>query len=88
MAVDRKYGRVTLEHGNIGEDEPVVVFRAQDRLLPKVLAYYRLFCWKAGSPRRHLEIIDNSLADVEAWQGANEPKTPDSETSRSWGFGT
>jgi len=85
MPVDRKYGRVTLEHGNhIPEDEPVVVFRAKDMLLPKVLAYYRLFCWKAGSPRRHLSLIDDSLAAVEAWQRENPPKVPDSETSRAW----
>jgi hypothetical protein len=84
MAIDRKYGRVTLEHGHIGEDEPVVVFRATDKLLPKVLAYYRLFCWKAGSPRRHLELIDDSLQAVEGWQQQNPAKTPDSEASREW----
>lgn len=37
MAIDLKYGRVTLENADIGEDEPVVVFRARDALLPKVL---------------------------------------------------
>lgn len=84
MAIDRKYGRVTLEHGTIGPDEPVVVFRATDRLLPKVLAYYRLFCWKAGSPRRHLSLIDDSLAAVEAWQADNPVRVPDSESSRAW----
>lgn len=57
MAYDRKYGKVTTEFGNIGEDEPVVVFRAQDVLLPKVLAYYHLFCMKIGSPRFHLNLI-------------------------------
>ena len=30
MGIDAKYGRVTTERGDIGEDEPVVVFRAQD----------------------------------------------------------
>ena len=86
MAIDRKYGRVKLEHGTIGEDEPVVVFRAQDRLLPKVLAYYRLFCWKEGSPQRHLELVDASLAAVEQWQteGFHRVHTPDSESSRAW----
>jgi hypothetical protein len=38
MAVDKKYGRVTLENGSIGEDEPVVVFRAQDVVLPRLLS--------------------------------------------------
>jgi hypothetical protein len=84
MAIDTKYGRVTLEHGNVGEDEPVVVFRAKDKLLPKVLMYYHLFCMKAGSPKRHLDIIWDTLQKVYAWQDENETKTPDSEASKAW----
>lgn len=84
MAVDGKYGRVTLEHGDIGEDEPVVVFRARDTLLPKLLAYYHLFCMKAGSPKRHLDLIFNDRERVRAWQQENRPKLPDSEASRAW----
>jgi hypothetical protein len=82
MAIDAKYGRVTLEHGTIGEDEPVVVFRAQDALLPKVLMYYHLFCLKAGSPRRHLGMILNALERVQAWQASNDTKTPSSDGAR------
>jgi len=84
MAIDHKYGRVTLEHGSIGEDEPVVVFRAKDKLLPKLLAYYHLFCLKAGSPKRHLDLILESREKVQIWQDANEPRTPTSENSRDW----
>lgn len=84
MGIDRKYGKVTTEFGNIGEDEPVVVFRAKDMLLPKVLAYYHLFCLKAGSPRRHLNIILNTKEIVEEWQDKNEVKVPDSENSKAW----
>lgn len=54
MAVDGKYGRVTLEHGDIGEDEQVVVFRAQDSLLPKVLAW-----WQENEAR----MLDRDLVD-------------------------
>jgi len=57
MALDGKYGRVTLERGDIGEDEPVVVFRAQDALLPKVLDWYATECLKAGSPRHHVDLV-------------------------------
>lgn len=83
MAVDRKYGRITLQHGNVGDDEPVVVFRAQDKLLPKLLAYYHLFCLKEGSPRRHLDIILNTKETVEEWQNSNFSKvrTPNSKSS-------
>ncbi len=86
MAVDRKYGKVTLEHGDIGEDEPVVVFRARDKTLPKVLAYYHLFCMKEGSSRRHLNIILNTRDRIIAWQIKNLDgvRVPNSEASRAW----
>lgn len=86
MAIDHKYGKVTLEHGSIGEDEPVVVFRASDTLLPKLLGYYHLFCLRAGSPKRHLDIILQSREIVMGWQENNPIRTriPNSENSRSW----
>ena len=84
MGYDRKYGKVTLEHGNIGEDEPVVVFRARDIVLPEILAYYVLRCLKKGSPRRHINIILNTLDVIKEWQSKNTTKIPDSETSKQW----
>lgn len=86
MAVDGKYGKVTLEHGTIGEDEPVVVFRAADMLLPKLLGYYHLFCLKIGAPRRHLDLILTTRSEVLAWQHDNPDLTgaPNSESSRAW----
>jgi hypothetical protein len=79
MAIDTKYGRVSTEFGTIGEDEPVVVFRAQDRLLPKVLKMYRYFCELAGSPTHHLEIIDEAAQRIKRWQEGNPTRTPNSD---------
>jgi hypothetical protein len=86
MGFDRKYGVVTTEHGEIPDDEPVVVFRARDALLPALLAKYQQMCLEAGSPPRHYELISESLASVESWQRANPDRvrTPDSERSREW----
>ena len=84
MAIDRKYGRVTLEHGTVADDEPVVVFRAQDRLLPELLSLYRSLCFEASSPRRHLDLIDDSAEAVLNWQDSHPIRTPDSESSREW----
>lgn len=84
MAIDLKYGRVTMENGSIGEDEQVVIFRASDELLPKVLAYYHLFCLKAGSPKRHLDLILENRDLVIAWQQEYGCRTPNSENSREW----
>jgi hypothetical protein len=81
MGYNLKYGNITTEFGNIGENEPVMVFRAQDKLLPKVLAYYHLFCLKEGSPRRHLDIILDTKDAVEQWQQKNKTKVPTSESS-------
>jgi hypothetical protein len=80
MGVDGKYGKVTTEFGDIGEDEPVVVFRSQDKLLPKVMSYYLLFCIKAGSPRRHLLIILDTIDRIRKWQEdpAHFTKVPES----------
>lgn len=78
MAVDGKYGQVTLERGTIGEDEPVVVFRAQDEALPAVLAWYRDHCARLGSPERHLSAIDDAAASVISWQAGHPTKVPES----------
>lgn len=82
MGYDGKYGRVTLERGAIGEDEPVVVFRAQDRLLPKLLKVYKILCELAGSPQHHLDLIHESAMRVKAWQTENFTKTPESADLR------
>lgn len=79
MAVDGKYGRVTLERGTIGEDEPVVVFRAQDAMLPRLLDIYMFLCEIAGSPSRHMEKIREARQTVKGWQAQNKTKVPTSD---------
>ncbi len=81
MAIDNKYGRVTLEHGDIGDDEVVIVFRARDAMLPKLLGYYHMLCLKAGSPRHHLGLIIDTHEKVLDWQAKNLSKvrTPNSD---------
>lgn len=74
MAIDNKYGRVTTEFGTIGEDEPVVVFRATDVLLPDVLSYYLYKCADRGSPKKHLDLIRDTEGVVGEWQKLNPSK--------------
>lgn len=81
MAIDSKYGYITTEKGNIGDNEPVVVFRAQDTLVPTLLAYYHLFCLQAGSPRRHLDMILDARDRIKAWQERNHTQVPRSDKS-------
>ncbi|UOF81955.1 hypothetical protein [Caudoviricetes sp.] len=82
MAYDSKYGRVTTEFGNFGKDEVVVIFRARDRLLPKVLLYYHLFSAKIGAPKQHLFLIMETYDLVVNWQRRNKSKvvTPTSQS--------
>lgn len=80
MGIDNKYGRVTLEHGSIGEDEPVVVFRARDPHLPKLLGYYLLFCLKGNSPKHHITLILNTRDKIVEWQKNHKTQIPASTT--------
>lgn len=74
MAYDRKYGRVTTQFGDIGEDEPVIVFRARDSLVPEMLKLYGALCRGAGSPERHVKIVENTRDAVMRWQSINAPQ--------------
>jgi hypothetical protein len=78
VAIDRKYGRVTTEHGIIGADEPVIVFRAQDKMAPYVIEAYRQMCMEAGSPQHHLDGIEETYQQFRRWQETNFTKVPES----------
>lgn len=78
MGYDGKYGRVTTERGNIPDDEPVIVFRARDILLPSVLQEYRQLCQSAGSPQRHIDIIEEAISRIAQWQHVNHTQVPQS----------
>jgi hypothetical protein len=82
MAIDTKYGRVTLERGTIGEDEPVVVFRAQDNQLVPLLSHYLEMCAAAGSPGRHLAKIEQAKDAVAEWQASNYTQVPQSREAQ------
>lgn len=86
MGFDRKYGKVTTEHGDIPDDEPVIVFRARDITTIDILAYYLMRCVKKGSSTRHLDIIVSDIESFRNWQASNpdKVKVPDSERSRAW----
>lgn len=77
MAIEFKYGKVTLENSNIGEDEPVIVFRAKDKTLPALLGYYWSLCHNEGSPKEHLDRINSTREKITEWQLANPVKIPD-----------
>lgn len=83
MGIDEKYGRITVESGSIGADEPVMLFRAQDALLPEVISFYAQRCREEGSPDRHLEWLGRMFDRVQAWQEGHPTKIPSSDGSEA-----
>ena len=71
MAISGKYGRLNIPR--IGEEEPVFILRAQDRLAESTIEMYRLLatshqCSVAQTLRKEIE-------SFRKWQGAK--KMPD-----------
>lgn len=89
MAHDGKYGKVDLEFGEIGEDEPVVVFRGRDKVLPDLLLAYYNMCKATGSPEYHLGLIEHRRQKILQWQadpdnGARIPSSQGSAGQTYW----
>jgi len=78
VAYDLKYGEVTLERGEVPKEEPVFIFRAQDKLLPEVLAFYLSICVRDGSPPVHLKNIEKNYNTIRDWQEIHFTKLPES----------
>jgi hypothetical protein len=81
MPRDLKYGEVTLEHkpDSLTDDEPVIVFRAQDGITKHLLHQYREDCVQAGCTRAHIDMVDAAANRFEEWQDENPErvKIPD-----------
>jgi hypothetical protein len=71
VAYDLKYGKVTTEHGNIGEDEPVFVLRARDVTAPKAIIAYIKLVLMEGAPMHHVRASLISLERFRRWQSSN-----------------
>jgi len=84
MGYDSKYGRVTTEHGDIPDDEPVFVFRARDLLAPDAIDAYAARCRETARPEFHVALAERTAEDFREWQRANPGRVrmPDSEAHR------
>lgn len=72
MAYDSKYGKVTFERGDIKEDEPVFILRAQDLLAVSAILQYATICAQEGCPVAHVGGIIDCANQIEEWQ--NNPE--------------
>lgn len=71
MAVSTKYGKVNIP--NIGEDEPVFILRAQDKLASTSIEEYKLLAATHGS--RVVNTLDKEIDAFKKWRG--NKKLPD-----------
>lgn len=83
MAVDLKYGKVTVEKepGNpLGEDEVVIVFRSADRTLPEVMAQAVRIATENGCDEQHTSKLGEARQAIQDWQALHPElvKRPDS----------
>jgi len=76
--IDGKYqtsGDITkLDGTSIPQDEPLILFRGKDKLLPVLLEQYRQLCQDAGSPQQHLKLVEQRIKDIKIWQEKNQGK--------------
>lgn len=81
--IDGKYktsGDITKLDGTpISEDEPLILFRGQDKLLVPLLDHYLELCRGAGSPGGQIKLLRERIAEVKTWQDSHPDrlKVPD-----------
>jgi len=71
MAVSGKYGKLTIPR--VGEDEPVFILRAQDKLAEPIIEMYRLLA--ASHNSRVAGALQKEIDRFHKWKGAK--KLPD-----------
>lgn len=71
MAVSGKYGRVSIPR--VGENEPVFILRAQDKLAETTIEMYRLLAASHGAPLA--SGLQKEIDSFRGWKGNR--KIPD-----------
>lgn len=71
MGVSTKYGKVNVP--KIGDDEPVFILRAQDKLAEMAIGMYKLLAASHGS--KLADSLDREIRAFQRWQGVK--KLPD-----------
>ncbi len=58
----------------IPDDEPIILFRAKDKLTPQMLEAYKKLCLDAGCQPGQIESLDPMIEKFKNWQAANPDK--------------
>jgi len=61
------------------EDEPLILFRGQDKLVHPLLLVYADMCLAEGSPKKQVDLVDDTLAKFDRFAEENHDrmKVPD-----------
>lgn len=74
---DEKFKVEKLLGSPLQDDEPVFVFRAQDKFMAEVLVRYADMCHLGGASEAYVQAIWNHKGLVSAWQADHQIKIPD-----------
>jgi hypothetical protein len=58
----------------IPADEPLILFRGKDKLLPTLLREYIRLCEQADSPERQIQLVEKLVGEIEVWQASHPDK--------------
>ena len=64
-------GIFKFDHTPIPEDEPLILFRGRDRLVPKMLDYYLQLRLEITDPKQNIPLLRSDIDAITAWQQAN-----------------
>lgn len=73
----RDYQHIQDDTGKIGDDEPVMLFRAKDALAPLVLDAYVSLLKQRSNEREMIAAVERHAALMRAWQDHNGKQMPD-----------
>ena len=59
------------DHTPIPEDEPLMLFRGRDRLVPQMLEYYLKLRQEITEPKQNLTFLTGAMEKIQAWQKAH-----------------
>jgi len=85
MAFDGKYGRITTEYGDIPDDEPVLIFRAQDVTTPRVAEYAARVAGEVGATQGHKRGLRDAAAYIRHWQRVHRDRVKVPDTAEEQG---
>jgi hypothetical protein len=71
MAISGKYGKIDIPR--IGEDEPVLIIRAQDQLAAAAVELYCILATSHGAPV--VDSLQDEIENLSSWGGIK--KIPD-----------